>query len=46
LRHMPGQKHAAISTAKDKGFKPFRLSHRYLLSSRKPRASSPRAGGM
>jgi hypothetical protein len=42
---VPGQIHAAIATAKDKGFKPFRLRHGYLLSSRKPRetaSSSPR----
>ncbi len=31
-RHVPGQIHAAISTAKDKGFNPFRLRHGYVLS--------------
>jgi hypothetical protein len=31
-RHVPGQIHAAISTAKDKGFNPFWLRHGYLLS--------------
>jgi hypothetical protein len=40
-RHMPGQIRAAISTAKDKSFKPFRLSHSYLLSSPKRRAPLP-----
>jgi hypothetical protein len=29
-RHVPGQVLAALSTAKDKRFKPFRLSHGYL----------------
>jgi hypothetical protein len=29
---MPGQEHAAISAAKDKGFKPFTLGHGNLRS--------------
>jgi hypothetical protein len=32
LGYVPGQIFAAFSTSKDKGFKPFRLSHGYVLS--------------